>query len=187
MLNKLRAYDQIKNINSLTNSSTSSISGLMFDVASVKGARITEGADYQGVRVKFLGRLGKSRIPIQLDIGFGDVVHPKPENRAFPVILNENDPPQLRMYPPETVVAEKFEAMVKNGLMNSRMKDFYDIWLLAKRFEFCPAKLCRLTKHGDQVGNFFQFLQLNWAKILTSDLIGQVQNPQPIKTQSVYL
>jgi hypothetical protein len=84
--------------------------------------------------------LGKIRIPIQVDIGFGDAVTPEPKPEKFPVLLNFS-PPVLRLYPRETVVAEKTDAIVQLGLVNSRMKDFYDLWVLMREFEFDGALL----------------------------------------------
>jgi len=109
--------------------------GLVFDLDSVGAKAIKEDADYEGVRVRFRGLLGKARITMQIDIGFGDKVHPGVVRADYPVIL-DLPAPALRMYPPETVVAEKVEAMVHLGSLNSRMKDFYDVWRLSRQFEF---------------------------------------------------
>jgi hypothetical protein len=114
--------------------------GLTFDAASVTGQRIKEDADYQGVRITFRGLLDRAQIPMQLDIGFGDVVHPRAEEREYPPLL-DLPAPRLRMYPRESVVAEKFQAMVYLGTLNSRMKDFFDIWLLARQFDFVGSEL----------------------------------------------
>jgi predicted nucleotidyltransferase component of viral defense system len=116
--------------------------GLVFDVSSIKTRRIKEDADYEGVRVQFEGLLGKAKIPMQLDVGFGDVVVPGPQAISYPSIL-EMPSPKLMGYPREAVVAEKFEAMVKLGTLNSRMKDFYDIWHLSRRFDFDGLTLVR--------------------------------------------
>jgi hypothetical protein len=109
--------------------------GMVFDPATVAGAVIKEDADYAGVRVTFLGTLQNARVAMQVDIGFGDVVTPGPVPTDYPTLL-KLPAPHLSGYPRETVVAEKFEAMVKLGLVNSRMKDFYDLWLLARQFDF---------------------------------------------------
>ena len=109
--------------------------GLVFESDSVQAEEIREDNLYQGVRVTLLARLGKSRVPIQVDIGFGDAVTPKPVRMIFPTLL-DFPAPHLAMYPRETVVAEKFEAMVKLGQANSRMKDFYDVWVLSRDFDF---------------------------------------------------
>lgn len=109
--------------------------GLVFDAAGVEGERIVEDADYAGVRVRFRGTLGTARVTMQLDIGFGDVVVPKPKTAHYPTIL-DMPAPRLRGYSRESTVAEKFEAMVKLGVLNSRVKDFFDIWLLSRQFNF---------------------------------------------------
>lgn len=114
---------------------TSLDDGLVFEPESVRAEEIREDHLYQGVRVNLLARLGKAKVPIQVDIGFGDSVIPKPIQTTFPTLL-DFPAPRLAMYPRETVVAEKFEAMVKLGQANSRMKDFYDILVLSRDFSF---------------------------------------------------
>ena len=105
--------------------------GMRFEASSVKGETIREQAEYQGVRVKFLGWLENARVNMQIDLGFADVVTPKPKLVTYPVLL-ELPQPKLRGYPPETVIAEKLQAMIFLGMSNSRMKDFYDLWILAQ-------------------------------------------------------
>ena len=119
--------------------------GLIFDVSTVKGQKIKEAADYEGVRVKFRGFLERSRITMQIDVGFGDVIYPKPYIIDYPVILDLPSP-HLKGYPVESVVSEKFEAMVKLGLLNSRMKDFYDIWIMIRRFDFDGIRMLKALK-----------------------------------------
>jgi len=114
--------------------------GLVFDLASVSGEAIKEDADYSGVRVTFLVTLQNARISMQIDTGFGDVVTPSVNATTYPVLL-DFPAPELLSYPRETVVAEKFEAMTKLGTFNSRMKDFYDIWILSRQFSFDGASL----------------------------------------------
>lgn len=109
--------------------------GMVFHKETVTATRITEDADYQGVRVLLRGNLSSIRLFLQIDIGFGDVVIPKPGRVKYPVLL-DFPPPELDGYTMESTVAEKFQAMVKLGLLNSRMKDFYDIWFLSRRFDF---------------------------------------------------
>jgi predicted nucleotidyltransferase component of viral defense system len=109
--------------------------GLVFDPDSVKAERIKEDAEYEGVRLRFTGSLGKARLHIQIDVGFSDVVFPRPTVRRYRTILNMPSP-ELRVYPPETVVAEKLQAMIYLGSINSRMKDFYDLWIISRKFEF---------------------------------------------------
>ena len=119
--------------------------GLQFDSASVTAEKIIEDADYHGQRVRFHGSLGTARIDMQLDIGFGDVVFPEPELSKYPTIL-DFPAPQLRCYSRESAIAEKFETMVKLGELNSRMKDFYDIWMLARQFDFDSASLAEAIR-----------------------------------------
>jgi hypothetical protein len=114
--------------------------GLRFDTASVKVGRIKEDQDYEGIRVTFLGYLEKGRLPVQIDIGFGDAITPDPVWTSYPTLL-ESPSPILLAYPRETVVAEKFEAMVKLGIANTRMKDFHDLKTLASLFSFSSHSL----------------------------------------------
>jgi len=104
--------------------------GITFEPSGIEGERITEDADYGGVRVRFRGSLGTAHITMQLDIGFGDMVIPAADSLEYPTIL-DLPAPKLRGYTKESTIAEKFEAMVKLGILNSRMKDFFDIWLLS--------------------------------------------------------
>lgn len=114
--------------------------GISFDENSIEGERITEDADYEGVRIRFRGSLGTAQVAMQLDVGFGDVVVPKPEFTEYPTILDLPSP-KLRGYSKESTIAEKFEAMVKLGILNSRMKDFFDIWLMLRQYDFEGPKL----------------------------------------------
>lgn len=109
--------------------------GMNFDPDSVTCNPIIEDAIYEGIRVFVRGNLGKSRVVLQLDVGFGDVVFPSELDVKYPTIL-DFPAPTLRGYSQESMIAEKFQAMIKLGELNSRMKDFYDIWLLSKQFDF---------------------------------------------------
>jgi hypothetical protein len=109
--------------------------GLVFDAVSVAGRVIKEDADYEGVRVTFPVALQNARVAMQLDVGFGDVMVPAAALTNYPTIL-DFAAPRLYGYRRETVVAEKFEALVKLGQLNSRLKDFYDLWLLSRHFDF---------------------------------------------------
>ena len=109
--------------------------GLIFDSKSVQAQRITKDEDHNGVRVTFTATLDKARIPVQIDIGFGDTVTPAPVESDYPTFLAA-PAPRLFVYPKETVVAEKFEAIVSLGIANTRMKDFYDLEVLSRRFRF---------------------------------------------------
>ena len=109
--------------------------GISFDGQSVEGVRIQEDDEYDGVRVKFRARLAGARIPMQVDIGFGDAVYPEPSLAEFPVLLAMSAP-VIRAYPREASIAEKLHAMVDLDIRNSRMKDFYDIWFMANTWDF---------------------------------------------------
>ncbi len=109
--------------------------GMVFDGDSVTAARITEDAEYQGVRVRLMAALGNARVSMQVDIGIGDVIFPGPQDIEYPTLL---DFPSARLkgYAMVSTIAEKFQAMVVLGVLNSRMKDFYDIWMLSTTYDF---------------------------------------------------
>ncbi len=111
----------------------------------MSGERIREDEEYEGVRVHLETRLAAARIRVQIDVGCGDVMTPAPQEMEYPVLLDFPGP-RLRAYLREMVVAEKFEAMVKLGIANSRMKDFYDLWVIACDFKFDGALLSRAIK-----------------------------------------
>ena len=119
--------------------------GLIFLPDSVTAEPIRENDIYQGVRVTLEARLGNARIPLQVDVGFGDVVTPKAGKIIFPTLL-EFPAPKVAVYPKETAIAEKFEIMVKLGLVNSRMKDYYDIWTLCREFDFDGEVLSKAVR-----------------------------------------
>jgi hypothetical protein len=119
--------------------------GMTFDPETMTGEAIKEDADYQGVRIRFLGFLENARVHMQIDIGFGDVVVPEPLEIVYPTLL-DLPAPRLRGYRRESVIAEKFHAMVELGTLNSRMKDFYDIWFLARQFDYDGPTLVRAVK-----------------------------------------
>lgn len=105
--------------------------GMVFDAASINIEAIREEARYGGLRVRLIGKLGKARSTVQLDIGHGDAVTPGPQEAVYPTMLDDLPPPCLLVYPRATVVAEKLEAIVILGMTNSRMKDYFDIRALA--------------------------------------------------------
>lgn len=109
--------------------------GLLFLPESVEASPIREEAAYPGIRVTLEARLENARVSIQVDIGFGDIVTPAPEEVRFPALLDFTAP-LLRAYPIYTVVAEKLEASVRLGEANTRMKDFFDLWFLSRKFPF---------------------------------------------------
>lgn len=108
--------------------------GISFRGDTLVATRIKDHAEYQGVRVRLLAEIGSAKIPIQIDVGFGDAVRPREDN--YPVLLEGFATPSIRTYPREAVVAEKIQAMVDLGLANSRMKDFWDVMHLARNFDF---------------------------------------------------
>ncbi len=119
--------------------------GMEFDPGSVETSRIAEDADYEGVRATFDARLGKARLPMQVDIGFSDIVTPGAVPIVYPAILG-SPAPELEGYNRETAIAEKFQAMVKLGELNSRMKDFFDVWMLSRTTGFRGAELAQAIK-----------------------------------------
>ncbi|HEX8136371.1 MAG TPA: nucleotidyl transferase AbiEii/AbiGii toxin family protein [Pyrinomonadaceae bacterium] len=109
--------------------------GVMFDTAGIRGEAINKEAEYQGVRVMVQGTLGKIKLNVQVDFGFGDVVVPQPVPTELPQLLDLGAP-RLLGYTPESAIAEKFQAMVTLDIANTRIKDFYDIWSLSRVREF---------------------------------------------------
>ena len=116
--------------------------GLTFDPESVAGSVISREAEYEGVRLRFTGYLGNARTSMQLDVGFGDAVSPGPVWIDYPELLDFCTP-HLLGYTLESAIAEKYQAMVHLGMVNSRMKDFYDLWFLARGFPFDGERLCK--------------------------------------------
>ena len=119
--------------------------GMRFDRASVTVTEIREDNIYQGLRVKLTGHLGSARIPVQVDVGFGDVITPGPAEATFGPLL-ELPPPVMAAYPPETVIAEKLETIIILDLANSRMKDFYDLYMLSRTMTFDGEVLARAIR-----------------------------------------
>ncbi len=109
--------------------------GMVFDPTTVTAKNIREENMYGGVRVRLTAFLEKARIPLQIDVGYGDAVTPDPEAMTFPTLL-DFPPPLLRAYARETVIAEKLSALITLDMDNSRMKDFFDLWILTKQFGF---------------------------------------------------
>jgi hypothetical protein len=115
--------------------------GLVFDPATVRAAEIRKEANYAGVRVTLLGVLDGARCAVQIDVGYGDAVTPEPERVRYPVLLAGMAAPQIRAYPRYTVVAEKYQAMVSLGMVNTRLKDYFDVWFLTQHAPLDPAVL----------------------------------------------
>ena len=154
--------------------------GLKFDDASLVVESIREEVTYGGVRAKFRAHLGKVRIPVQVDIGFGDAVVPGPQFRRFPALLPELPTASLAVYPACTVIAEKFEALVRLDAQNTRMKDFFDLNFLLGTGTSDKAQLAnaihatfkrRGTELPDQIPtglseNFARDKQVMWKAFL---------------------
>lgn len=109
--------------------------GLVFDADAVVAHEIREAQEYPGVRVRIPATLGTARVSVQVDVGFGDAITPDAVETEFPTLLG-HEAPRIRAYPQETAVSEKLEAICSIGMANSRMKDYYDLLTLSRRFEF---------------------------------------------------
>jgi hypothetical protein len=118
-----------------------SIDGLVFITDSVTVERTRADEAYRGLHVRLAARIKTTRIPLQIDIGFGDAVHPAPRDLAYPCILADLPQAHIRTYPPESVIAEKFDAMVRFDAVMSRLKDHYDIWAISESFAFDATTL----------------------------------------------
>lgn len=116
--------------------------GVQFDVDALRIDRIREELEYGGLRLRMIALVGGARVPITVDVGFGDAIEPGLEEIEYPVLF-DLPAPRLRAYARETVIAEKFQAMVALGRANSRMKDFYDLWVLSRSFTFDDDRLAR--------------------------------------------
>ena len=116
--------------------------GITFDTTKLQIQPIREDREYGGSRLRITAALAGARIPTVVDVGFGDAIEPGAEDIDLPVLLDMPSP-HLRAYPPETVIAEKLHAMVALGMANSRMKDYYDVWMLTRTYVLDPARLRR--------------------------------------------
>nr|WP_210278932.1 MULTISPECIES: nucleotidyl transferase AbiEii/AbiGii toxin family protein [unclassified Rhizobium] len=116
--------------------------GVTFDAETLRVDRIREGLEYGGLRLRVVASISGARITLTIDIGFGDALEPGVEMLDYPSML-VFPTARLRAYARETVIAEKFQAMVMLGRANSRMKDFYDIWILSRSFDFTDDRLAR--------------------------------------------
>jgi len=116
--------------------------GIIFRPDTLQTAAARAEDEYAGVRIDFLAELAGARLPMHVDIGYGDAVTPAPVDIRYPSMLDQ-PMAELRAYPPETVVAEKFQAMVALDMINTRLKDFYDLWAIANAFEFDGIVLAR--------------------------------------------
>jgi hypothetical protein len=115
---------------------------VVFATSALVVDRVRDESGYGGLRLKTYATVDGARVRVVIDIGYGDATEPGLDQIELPVLLDQ-PAPSLRAYPPETVIAEKFQAMVMLGLANTRLKDFYDIWILAKMHEFRDERLAR--------------------------------------------
>jgi hypothetical protein len=119
--------------------------GVIFETDLLKISKSQLNTKYQGISISFWGKLFTARIRMKLDFGFSDIILPSPAKIKYPVLLNF-PPPILKGYTPQTLIAEKFEAIVRLGFANTRMKDFYDIWTLINRFDLNYKNLEKIIK-----------------------------------------
>ena len=115
--------------------------GIKFDAASINAEEIRKDANYSGTRLTVVGIIDGAKCIVQVDVGYGDAVTPAPEMATYPVMLEDMPAPELRVYPQYTVIAEKFEAIVSLGMANSRMKDYFDLWVLLRNADLEPSIL----------------------------------------------
>lgn len=130
--------------------------GITFDSQSIRTQEIRKEANYAGIRITLLGRIDGARCPVQIDVGYGDAVVPNPELVEYPAMLDEFPAPRLKVYSRYSVVAEKLEALISLGAANSRMKDYFDLWVLAEHSDFegnilCNAIAATLRRRGTNI------------------------------------
>jgi hypothetical protein len=149
--------------------------GLRFETEGIVGERITETANYSGVRLRFAAYLGQARIPMRIDVGFGDPLVPGPSLVRLPAIL-DFPPPEVRGYSRESAIAEKYQIMVYLGKINSRMKDFYDVWSLATHFPFEGAILAQaISETFESRGTSLSLHPIVFSDVFAQDGEKQVQ------------
>jgi hypothetical protein len=119
--------------------------GVEFDIINLRLIETQLNAQYKGYSAKFFASLSSARVPLQIDIGFSDKIFPQPIEVKYPSLL-EFPPPKLMGYTPETSIAEKLHAIIKLGLANTRMKDFYDIWIIINQFQIDPIEFESVLK-----------------------------------------
>lgn len=166
--------------------------GLIYSCDSIRAEEITEEAEYSGIRLKLLANLGSARINMQIDIGFGDAMVPEPELSEFPSVL-DYPAPQLWCYSRESTIAEKLEAMIKLRMLNSRMKDFYDIWMLSRYFDFDgetlkQAVIRAMNTRGTKIPETIEAFSVEFGQAKQNQWIAfkrrfvQIDLPQDFKT-----
>jgi len=162
--------------------------GMVYDFSKLTNESMSPNSDYPGIRFKFLGRLGQTRIPMQIDIGFGDRVVPAAKEMSFPTLL-DMEPPVIRSYAVETIIAEKFEAALDLADLNSRMKDFFDIWILSQKYPFggqslqeaiiatCRRRKTSISSKAEIFSREFAIRfnkQIQWSAFLRKSPMGEV-------------
>jgi len=173
--------------------------GMVYDFSKLTNESMSPNSDYPGIRVKFSGRLGQTRIPMQVDIGFGDRIVPAAKEISFPTLL-DMEPPVIRSYAVETIIAEKFEAALDLADLNSRMKDFFDIWILSQKYPFGGKSLqeaiiatCRRRKtsisskaqiFSREFANRYN-KQIQWSAFLRKGPMGEVPEEFSIIMESI--
>lgn len=148
--------------------------GIKYDPETITAIVIREAAEYSGIRVKLTANIERTRIPVQIDFGFGDVIYPGAKSIKYPVLLDFSVP-VLKGYPAETVVSEKFETMVRLGDLNSRMKDFYDVWLIFHNFKLDKIKVSNAIKKTFENR---QSLLPSANKLFSSDIYNKASDRQ---------
>lgn len=129
--------------------------GLDFLTGTIRGEAIREASLYDGIRFKLIATLGRARIPVQIDIGFGDAIGPQAVELEYPTLLDQ-DPPRIMSYQPQFVIAEKLEAMVVLGMINTRLKDYYDLWRMNRTMDISDEDLigamrATFTRRGTEI------------------------------------
>jgi predicted nucleotidyltransferase component of viral defense system len=119
--------------------------GILFDRNTIEIEDIREQNNYKGLRVTFISSLGRARILLQLDVGFGNAVEPEPEIVSYPSMLGFPSP-MIRAYVRESSIAEKLHAILQHGILNSRIKDYFDIWYMSANFKFAGNRLFAAIK-----------------------------------------
>ena len=166
--------------------------GVIFRPETLRAAAAREQDEYAGVRLDFVAELAGARLLMHVDIGYGDVITPDPVDIEYPSLLGQ-PAPHLRAYPPETVVAEKFQAMVALNMLNSRMKDFFDLWAIAGAFAFEGEVLARAIRTTFErretplpnetplalTAGFADAKQVQWAAFLRRTEIALAPEPLP--------
>lgn len=157
------------------------LDGINYETTSIKLSEMQVNGEYHGVRVLFNANMHSAKIPMQLDIGFSDLIFPEPLVIAYPTIL-DFPAPKLKGYTPESVIAEKFEAMMKLGLVNTRLKDFFDIWILSQQLSFAGESLQKAIKMTfEKRQTMLNALPDSINEIFYTDLIHQTRWTQFLK------